>query len=176
MADKLGEIIFTEEEIKKRIAEVAKQINADYKDKEADGIFLIGILNGAYMFISDLSKLLDFDFQIEFSRISSYKNALKSSGIIKIEYNMTQHVEGKHILVVEDIIDTGKTIEKMKKEFKDSKAKSFKVCSLLVKENEERCQEADYYCFKCPDKFVVGYGLDYAQKYRNLPYITSLEN
>lgn len=175
MADKLGEIIFSEEEIQKRIAEVAKQINADYKDKEADGVYVIGILNGAYMFVSDLSKLLDFDFQIEFSRISSYKNALKSSGIIKIEYNMTKHVKGKHILIVEDIVDTGNTVKKIRKEFMDSKAKSIKVCSFLVKDNPQRCEDADYFCFKCPDKFVVGYGLDYAQKYRNLPYITSLE-
>lgn len=172
---KFSKKIFSEEEIQNKLAEVAKQINADYKGKQKDGVFLVGILNGAYMFFSDLSKLLDFDFQVQFIRTSSYKNALKSSGVVQINFDMTRHVEGKHIIIVEDIIDTGKTIAALKNEFEQGKARSIKVCSFLVKDNPERSEDADYFCFKCPDEFIVGYGLDYKQMHRDLPYVSSLD-
>ena len=172
---KQSKIIFSEEQLDKRIKEVAAQIHEDYKDKEKDGIVVVGVLNGAYVFMADLVRYLDLDLEIDFIQASSYQNSTVSSGNVKIEKDLTTILDSKHVIVVEDIIETGNTLNHIKNLFKDRRAKSVKICALLVKDYPVAHELADYMCFDCPNEFIVGYGLDYAQKYRNLPYITSLE-
>lgn len=172
--ENLGKIIFNEYEIQARVSRVADEINRDLKDKEGDGIVVVGVLNGAYVFMADVVRHLNFELEVDFIQASSYKNSMQSSGYIKIEKDLTSILKDKHVLIVEDIVDTGRTLTYLKKLFLDRKAKSVSICALLVKDHKEAKNLVDYKCFDCPDEFIVGYGLDYRQKYRNLPYITSI--
>ena len=172
--DELGKIIFGEDEIRNRVASVADEINRDMKDKEDDGIVVVGVLNGAFAFMADVVRHLNFELEVDFIQASSYKNSMKSSGYIKIEKDLTCILKDKHVLIVEDIVDTGRTLTHLKNLFLDRRAKSVSICALLVKKHTEAKNLVDYKCFDCPDEFIVGYGLDYRQKYRNLPYITSI--
>ena len=170
----LGEIIFTEDEIQARVACVADEINRNMKDKENEGIVVVGVLNGAFVFMADLIRNLKLDHQVDFVQASSYRNSMQSSGYVKIEKDLTCILKDKHVLIVEDIVDTGLTLTHLKKLFFDRMAKSVSICALLVKDNPNASDIVNYKCFDCPDSFIVGYGLDYMQKYRNLPYLTSI--
>lgn len=172
--EKLGKIIFSEEEIHSRVTSVADQINSDMKSKEDDGIVVVGVLNGAFVFMADVVRRLKFDHEIDFIQASSYKNSMQSSGYVKIEKDLTCILKDKHVLIIEDIVDTGRTLTHLKNLFFDRRAKSVSICALLVKKHTEAKNLVDYKCLDCPDEFIVGYGLDYRQKYRNLPYITSI--
>lgn len=170
----IEKVLFEKEEIAKKIKEVAKKISEDYKDKK--DVLVVGILKGSFIFMSDLVRELDLDVSVDFIIASSYGNRTITSGELKITKDLTCDVSGKHIIIAEDIIDSGITLNALLSILKGRGAASVKVCSFLDKK-EGRLVEfnADYICFDVPNAFLVGYGLDYAEKYRELPYVGILK-
>lgn len=163
----------TEEEIEQRIREMAEQISAYYRDEP---LCLICILKGSVFFTCELAKRITSPVELEFMSVSSYGSGTTSSGVVRINYDLGTSIEGKNILVVEDIIDTGRTLKYLMENLKTRNPKSIKLCTLLDKpERRVVDMEADYVGFVIPDEFVVGYGLDCNQQYRNLPYIGFIE-
>ena len=162
-------IFLTEEEVTKRINEVAAQINKDYEGKS---IHLVGVLKGSVVFMCELAKRLNVPVTMDFLSVSSYGNDTKSSGVVKIMKDLDEPLEGKDVLLVEDIIDSGRTLSYLLEILAARNPKSMRLCTLLDKPDRRVKDVAvDYTCFNIPDEFVVGYGLDYAQRYRNLPFI-----
>lgn len=162
-------VLVTQEEIAEAVARLGKTLTEDYKDKE---VVVVGILRGAAIFMADIIRAMDCYLTIDFMDVSSYGEALHSSGEVKIVKDLDTRVEGKDILIVEDIIDTGQTLKYIVDLLHYRKANSVKVCTLLdKKERRVNNMEADYVGLDIPNEFVVGYGLDYKQEYRNLPYI-----
>ena len=162
-------VLVTQEEIAEAVARLGKTLTEDYKDKE---VVVVGILRGAAIFMADIIRAMDCYLTIDFMDVSSYGEALQSSGEVKIVKDLDTRVEGKDILIVEDIIDTGQTLKYIVDLLHYRKANSVKVCTLLdKKERRVNNMEADYVGLYIPNEFVVGYGLDYKQEYRNLPYI-----
>ena len=162
-------VLVTQEEIAEAVARLGKTLTEDYKDKE---VVVVGILRGAAIFMADIIRAMDCYLTIDFMDVSSYGEALQSSGEVKIVKDLDTRVEGKDILIVEDIIDTGQTLKYLVDLLHYRKANSVKVCTLLdKKERRVNNMEADYVGLDIPNEFVVGYGLDYKQEYRNLPYI-----
>ncbi|MDF2947871.1 MAG: hypoxanthine-guanine phosphoribosyltransferase [Bacillales bacterium] len=173
MKQDIERILIDEKEIETMINKLGAQITSDYKDRFP---LVIGVLKGALPFMSDLIKKIDTYIEIDFMDVSSYGNSTKSSGEVKIIKDLNTSVEGRDILIVEDIIDTGLTLSYLVDLFKYRKAKSVKIVTLLDKPSGRKVDlGADYLGFQVPDAFVVGYGLDYAEKYRNLPYIGVLK-
>ena len=174
MADKIR-VLLGEEEVNKRINEVAEQINKDYAGRD---IHLICILKGSAFFACELAKRITVPVMIDFMQVSSYGAGTVSSGVVKIIKDLDEPLEGKDVLIVEDIIDSGRTLAYLIEILKQRGPKSIRLCTLLDKP-ERRVKKqvhVDYTCFTIPDEFVVGYGLDYDQKYRNLPYIGVVES
>lgn len=170
---RFGETMITEEQLAKRAEELGRQISDDYKGEE---VLCIGILKGSVMFMADLIKNITVDTAIDFMAVSSYGGSTKSSGVVRILKDLDSLIEGKNVIIVEDIIDSGITLDYLREYLKAMKPKSLKICTLLDKpERRARDIKADYVGFVIENKFIVGYGLDYDQKYRNLPYITCLE-
>lgn len=168
MAERI-EVLLPEEKINARIRELGEQISKDYAGKN---IHLIGILKGGSFFMCELAKRITVPVSIDFMSVSSYGSSTMSSGTISVKKDLDESIEGKHVLVVEDIIDTGKTLSYLKELLKDRGAASVELCALLDKpERREADIRMDYVGFQIPDEFVVGYGLDYSQRYRNFPYI-----
>jgi len=167
-------VMITEEEISKRILEVADRINKDYEGRE---LILICVLKGGVMFMCDLAKRLNLDVRLDFMSVSSYGSETKSSGVVKIIKDLDDSIDGKNVLVVEDIIDSGNTLSYLIDILKKRGPKSIKLCTLLDKPSRREKKDVfvDYVCFEIEDRFVVGYGLDYDQRYRNLPYIGVME-
>ncbi len=172
MADKIS-VLYTEEQVNNRIREMGEQISKDYAGKS---VHLVGILKGATFFTCELAKRITVPVTIDFMSVSSYGDATESSGVVKITKDLDEPLEGKNVLVVEDIVDTGNTLSYLLDNLQKRGSLSVRLCSLLNKP-ERRLKEVnvDYTGFVIPDAFVVGYGLDYAQKYRNLPYIGIVE-
>lgn len=170
----IKEVLVTREEIQEAVDRLGKQLTEDYQDKE---VVVVGILRGASIFMADIVRAMDVYLDIDFMDVSSYGNAFESSGEVKIIKDLDTHLEGRHVLVVEDIIDTGRTLKYLVDLFKYRKAASVKVCTLLDKPARRVVKDiiADYVGLEVPDEFVVGYGLDFEQKYRNLPYIGVLK-
>lgn len=163
------ETLISRAEVEKRIKELAKKIEKEYEKKD---LICIGLLKGSVVFLSDLIKEINLPLQIDFMNVSSYGNETTTSGNVKVLKDTDIDVSGKDVLIIEDIIDTGITLEYVQAMFKAKGVSSVKVCALLSKPERRRVEVfVDYIGFEIPDKFVVGYGLDYAQKYRNLPYI-----
>lgn len=161
--------LISKNQLRKRIKELAEKISADYRDKCP---ILIGVLNGAFIFMADLLRELTIDCEVDFVKISSYGNAKKSSGQINVLKNFDCDVDNRHVIVVEDIADSGRSIKFLEKMFVNSKPKSLKFASLLLKEGGAVVDfKIDYVGFSIPNEFVVGYGLDFSQKFRNLPSI-----
>lgn len=172
MAEKVN-IMFSEEEVDKRIKELGEQISKDYAGKE---VHLVCVLRGGVFFMCELSKRITIPVSMDFMSVSSYGNDSKSSGIVKIVKDLDDSLEGKHVLVVEDIIDSGRTLSCLLEMLMERKPASLKLCTLLDKPDRRVVEvPIDYTGFAVPDEFIVGYGLDYAQKYRNLPYIGVVE-
>ena len=170
------EPLFTAEQIQTRIAELGAEIARDYRDSARPPL-LIGVLKGAVLFLSDLVRATDMRVDMEFMAISSYGAGMRSSGEVKIVKDLDVPIEGRDILVVEDIIDTGLTLSYLIANLHSRGARSVKLAALLDKwERRERDVPIDYLGFKIPDAFVVGYGLDYAERYRNLPYIAVIKD
>ena len=172
MKEKIN-VMITEEEISKRILEVADRINKDYEGRE---LILICVLKGGVMFMCDLAKRLNLDVRLDFMSVSSYGAETKSSGVVKIIKDLDNSIEGRDVLIVEDIIDSGNTLVYLLDILEKRGPKSIKLCTLLDKPSRrEKDVVVDYVCFEIEDKFVLGYGLDYDQRYRNLPYIGVME-
>lgn len=166
-------VLISEEKLQERITEIANKIHEEYKDGE---ITFICILKGSIFFTVELAKRIPNDINFEFIRVSSYHGE-NSTGVIKMKVDLQGEIKGKDVIVIEDIIDTGRTLSYLKEYLKSKEPKSIKICSLLDKKERRVCEmEADYVGFDIPDKFVVGYGLDVDEKYRNLPYIGYFEN
>lgn len=169
----IAEVLISEEEIEEKVAELGAVLTEEYKDKFP---LAIGVLKGALPFMSDLMKKVDAFVELDYMDVSSYGNATVSSGEVKIEKDLNTSVEGRDILIIEDIIDSGKTLSYLVELFKYRKANSIKIVTLLDKPSGRKVNlKADYVGYQVPDAFVVGYGLDYAEKYRNLPYIGVLK-
>mgnify|MGYP000868598464 FL=1 len=162
-------ILIDPESIQKRIAELGAEISADYRGKE---LVVVCILKGAFLFTSDLCRQIDLPQKLDFMAVSSYGDATRSSGIVKIEKDLSESIQGKHVLIVEDIIDSGLTLSYIVKILQDRQPADIKVCVLCNKpSNQQQHVKVDYCGFKLEDEFVVGYGLDFKGYLRNLPYI-----
>ncbi len=163
------EVLITEEQLDKRITEIAEQINKDFGSKD---ITLVCVLKGGVMFMTDVAKKLKQKVEFEFIDVSSYNGGTVSSGKLTINKDLETSIEGKHVILLEDIVDTGRTLIYLIEYLKEKNPASLKLCTLLDKPSRRVVDvNADYIGFTIPDAFIVGYGLDYAQKYRNLPYI-----
>lgn len=169
----IKKILIEREDLRKKVAELGAKITEDYKGKD---LLIICVLKGAVIFVSDLIREIDTHLNIDFMAISSYGVNTKSSGVVRILKDLDVSIEGKHVLVVEDIIDSGLTLAYLIENLKSRGPESVEICTLLDKK-ERRTIELDikYTGFVVPDEFVVGYGLDYAEKYRNLPYVAVLK-
>ena len=172
MSEKIS-VMISEEELTKKIADMGEKISKDYAGEE---VYVICILRGAAFFACELAKRITVPVTIDFMTTSSYGSGTVSSGNVQIKSDVEIPVEGKNVLIVEDIIDSGNTLHYLLDVFKDRKAKSVKLCTMLDKPSRREVHvDVDYTGFEIEDKFVVGYGLDYDQKYRNLPYIGVVE-
>jgi hypoxanthine phosphoribosyltransferase len=159
--------------INERIAELGRKITEDYDGKP---MVLLAVLKGSFIFLADLCRAIKLPLSVEFLGVASYGDETKSSGVVQITIDLTRPIEGKHVLVVEDIVDTGLTMEYLLENLRTRKPASIKVCSLLDKPDRRiKAVQIDYLGFSIPDAFVVGYGLDFGQKFRNLPYIGLIE-
>lgn len=162
-------VLIPEDKVDERIAQLGEQISKDYEGKQ---VHLIGILKGSIFFICELAKRITVPVTLDFMSVSSYGSGTKSSGVVKLIKDLDEPIEGKDVLVVEDIIDSGHTLSYLLKNLSDRHPASIRLCTLLDKpERREVDVEVDYQGFRIPDEFVIGYGLDYDQRYRNLPYI-----
>lgn len=173
MKQDIKEILFSEEVLTKRIKELAEEISTDYKGKD---LLVVGILKGSVIFAAELIKNISTPCEIDFMAVSSYGNSTETSGIVRILKDLDNNIEGKDILIVEDIVDTGVTLAYLLKYLKARKANSIEIVALLNKP-ARRTSDLDvkYIGFEVPDGFIVGYGIDYAEKYRNLPFIGILK-
>jgi hypoxanthine phosphoribosyltransferase len=168
----MNEALLTEQKIKARIQEIAETITQDYQGKD---VIAVCVLKGAYMFFSDLMRLIDLPFAVDFIMVSSYVKT-ESSGEVKVHYNMREDVRNKDVLIIDDIVDTGFTIKYITDLIAKQAPKTLKVCTLLNKKSRREVETPlDYVGFEIPDLFVVGYGMDYENQHRNLPFIKVIE-
>ncbi len=162
-------VMISEQDVEARIQQLAEKISSDYEGKE---LHLICILKGSVFFTCELAKRLTIPVTMDFMSVSSYGNDTKTSGVVRLVKDLDEPIEGKDVLVIEDIIDSGRTLSYLLKNMQNRRPASLRLCTLLDKPDRRVTEvEVDYTGFEIPDEFVVGYGLDYAQKYRNLPYI-----
>lgn len=173
MIDDIEKVLLTEEDIQKKVKEIGEKITHDYEGKN---LMLVSVLKGSVAFMADLMRTIDLPLKIDFMSVSSYGSGTSSSGVVKINKDLDIDLHGVDLLIVEDILDSGKTLHYITKMLSDRGTASIRIACLLDKpERRVVPLSADYTCFDIPDKFVVGYGLDYDQKYRNLPYIGVLK-
>lgn len=173
MKDDIQEILFSEEVLTKRVKELASKISEDYKGKD---LVVVGILKGSVIFASELIKNISVKCEIDFMAVSSYGSSTETSGVVRILKDLDHSIEGKDILIVEDIVDTGVTLSYLLKYLKARRANSIKIVTLLNKPARRKAEvEVKYTGFEVPDAFIVGYGIDYAENYRNLPFIGVLK-
>ena len=169
----LSKILVTREEIDAAVKRLGAQITADYQGREP---MLVGILKGAVLFFSDLIREIDLPLSVDFMAVSSYGSATKSTGVVRMLKDLDKDITGRDVLIVEGIVDSGVTLSYLKRHLAGKGARDIKIVTLLDKPERRRVElKADYYCFTIPDEFVVGYGLDYDEKYRNLPDIGVLD-
>lgn len=170
----IGEVLITAEEIDEKLSEMGAAITRDYKEKD---LLLIGILKGAFVVMADLSRHIDLPVEFDFMAVASYGSATKSSGVVRILKDLDQEIAGRHVLIVEDIVDTGLTLQYLLKNLEVRKPESLALAALLIKDGIDRPPlEVKYEGFHIPPKFVVGYGLDYDGRYRNLPYVAVMDD
>ncbi|KOF56207.1 MULTISPECIES: hypoxanthine phosphoribosyltransferase [Clostridium] len=173
MREDIEKILIDEEQIGKKIKEIGNNISRDYKGKD---LILIGVLKGSVMYMANLAKEIDIPCTMDFMSVSSYGNSTTSSGVVKILKDLDASVEGKDVLIVEDIIDSGITLKYLQKYLRAKNPNSVEITTLLNKPERRKADiDVKYIGFEVPDYFLVGYGLDYAEKYRNLPYIGILK-
>lgn len=173
MRHDIQEVLFTEAELNERISELGEQITADYEGKS---LIVVGILKGSNIFTSDLVRKINLPLKMDFMAVSSYGNATESTGVVKILKDLDRDIEGEHVLIVEDIVDSGLTLKYLKDILFTRNPASVKVCTLLDKPARRKENiKPDYLGYEVPDEFIVGYGIDYAELYRNLPYVGILK-
>lgn len=173
MSDRIAKVLFTEEQIQDRLAELGEEITHDYQGQE---ILVIGILKGSVVFLADLIRQIKIPLKIDFMAVSSYGKSTHSSGVVRILKDLDTEIEGRHILIIEDIVDTGLTLSYLIENLLSRKPASLKICTFLDKPERRLTHIVpNYNGYDIPDEFVVGYGLDYNEKYRNLPYIGVVE-
>ncbi|MGN0629629.1 MAG: hypoxanthine phosphoribosyltransferase [Oscillospiraceae bacterium] len=169
MKDDIEEILLPEKDLQKAVKKLGKQISADYEGKN---LMLVAVLKGSVIFMADLMRAITIPVSIDFMSVSSYGAGVKSSGVVKIIKDLDHDLSGYDVLIVEDILDSGLTLSYLTNVLRQRNVSSIKICTLLDKPERRQVDiKPDYACFVVPDKFVVGYGLDYDQKYRNLPYV-----
>ncbi|MBI5746715.1 MAG: hypoxanthine phosphoribosyltransferase [Nitrospirae bacterium] len=169
-----GKPIITQVEMQRRIKELGRRISIDYEGKD---LLVVGVLKGAFAFFADLIRAIRLPVRVDFIMVSSYGVKSKSAGRVKVISDLTADIAGQDVLIVEDIVDSGLTVNSLKKNLLSRRPKSLRFCALLDKQERRKIDVViDYVGFKIPNKYVVGYGLDYQDKYRNLPYIAVLEN
>lgn len=174
LRDNVDRVLISEETLQSRIAELGQEINAAYTDD--DRLLLICVLKGAFMFLADLVRHLEIRHEVDFMEISSYGAGTASSGVVRILLDLAQNIEGRHVLVVEDIVDSGRTLDYVTRNLKTRAPASLRVCALLSKPSRREIDiPVSWVGFQVPDEFVVGYGLDFAEEYRNLPFIGVLK-
>jgi hypoxanthine phosphoribosyltransferase len=168
----IGETLVSSEDLKRRIAELGEEISRDYEGRD---LFMIGVLKGAVLFLADLMRHLTVPCEIDFMAVSSYGSQTDSSGVVRILKDLDAPIEGRHVLVVEDIIDSGLTLQYLMRNLKARSPASLEVCALLTKPERLRVDLSPRYLgFEIPNRFAIGYGLDHAQRYRNLDYVAAL--
>jgi hypoxanthine phosphoribosyltransferase len=166
-------VLIDEQTLDKKVSEIADEINRKYN---GETLIVVGVLKGAFMFMSDLLKKITVDTEVYFLKASSYGSGTESTGNVKITKDIEKDIKGENVLLVEDIIDSGYTMKEVLKILGEREPKALELCSCLSKPDRRVCDvKIDYLGFEIPDKFVIGYGLDYAEKYRNLPYIGYIE-
>ena len=169
----ISRIILTEEQIAARVRELGEEISADYGDEP---VLLVAVLRGAAIFVADLARAIATPVELDFMAVSSYGSSTKSSGVVRIIKDLDETVDGRHVLVCEDILDTGLTLKYLLRNLASRKPRSLEVVALMSKQGKQRVPiSCKYVGFEVPDEFVVGYGLDFAERYRNLPYIGVLK-
>ena len=171
MADDIERILYSREQLAARVAEMGAQIARDYAGKKP---LLVAVLRGAFVFMADLSRAVDLPVETDFMAVSSYGNAVKSSGIVRIVKDLDTPLQDRDVLIVEDVLDSGLTLRYLSRNLHARGVRSLEIATLLLK-NPEPAVTPRYVGFECPNEFVVGYGLDYAERYRNLPYIGVLK-
>jgi hypoxanthine phosphoribosyltransferase len=170
--EKIGEILVQPDELQHRIGEMAEQVSRDYEGKD---LLLIGVLKGAVFFLADLMRRLDIPCEVDFMAVASYGSSTDSSGVVRILKDLDAPLEGRDVLIVEDIVDSGLTLQYLMRTLEARGPASLEVCALLTKPERRKVEmPARYVGFEIPDKFAIGYGLDYAERYRNLPYVAAL--
>lgn len=169
MREHIAKVLIEEASLKRRVAELGQAITEDYQGKD---LVIIGILKGAILFLSDLIQSIDLPLVMDFMAVSSYGASTKSSGIVRILKDLDEEIAGKDVLIVEDIVDTGLTLQYLLENLRTRHPRSLRICAFLDKPSRRTAQiSVDYVGFEIPDEFVVGYGLDFAEKYRNLPFV-----
>lgn len=167
--DHIGEILVQSDDLRQRIRTLATEINRDYEGKS---VLLVGVLKGAFFFLADLMRQLEVDCEVDFMAVSSYGSSTESSGVVRILKDLDTPIQDRHVLIVEDIVDSGLTLSYLKKNLGAREPASLEVCALLTKPSRFKVDpNIRYVGFEIPDRFVVGYGLDYDQRLRNLPYV-----
>lgn len=167
--DAISQILFTEDQIKNRIFELAEMINEDYKNQYP---IFVGVLKGVFIFMADLFRKIDIDCDVDFLAISNYSNDARTRGVVRLVKDLDIPIEGRHVLFIEDVIDTGLTLNYLLRNLRERNPASLKVCTLFNKPTRRLIDlPIEYKGFDLPDKFIVGYGLDYNERFRNLPYV-----
>jgi hypoxanthine phosphoribosyltransferase len=170
--ERIGEILVQADELQHRIREMAAEVSRDYAGKD---LLLIGVLKGAVFFLADLMRHLDIRCEVDFMAVASYGSSTDSSGVVRILKDLDAPLEGRDVLIVEDIVDSGLTLQYLMRTLQARRPASLEVCALLTKPERRKVEmPARYVGFEIPDKFAIGYGLDYAERYRNLPYVAAL--
>ena len=169
----LGEVLVTAEDLQRRVIELGEEISRDYAGRS---LLLIGVLKGAVFFLSDLMRYIDIPVEVDFMAVASYGSATDSSGVVRILKDLDAAIEDRDVLIVEDIVDSGLTLQYLLRNLGSRNPRTLEVCALLTKPERRKVDlPARYVGFEIPDRFVVGYGLDYAERHRNLPYVAVLE-
>ena len=170
----LGEVLVTSEALQQRVAELGEQISRDYEGRP---LLLVGVLKGAVFFLSDLMRFIDIPVEVDFMAVASYGSATDSSGVVRILKDLDAAIEDRDVLIVEDIVDSGLTLQYLLRNLGSRNPRTLEVCALLTKPERRKVDlPTRYIGFEIPDKFVVGYGLDYAERHRNLPFVAVLES
>ena len=169
MDERVGRVVVAPDDLQQRIAELGKEITNDYQGRPP---LLVGVLKGAFVFMSDLARAIELPVEFDFMAVSSYGSATRTSGVVRIIKDLDTDLTDRHVLIVEDIVDSGLTLSYLRKNLSARNPASLEVCALLVKEGLQRVDpDLKYVGFTIPDRFVIGYGLDVAERYRNLPYV-----
>jgi hypoxanthine phosphoribosyltransferase len=169
----IGDILVGAEELQRRVRELGAEISRDYADKD---LVMIGVLKGAVFFVSDLMRRLEIPVEVDFMAVASYGSATKSSGVVRILKDLDAAIEGRDVLIVEDIVDSGLTLQYLLRNLAGRNPASLEVCALLIKPERRKVElKTKYVGFEIPNRFAIGYGLDHAERYRNLPYVAALK-